>query len=259
MPKPNTRALTRSDLLDFAFQQRPRFIACAWSSLADILESESIYQELLHAILRPGHRFESPAQLKSWSWKVLQRRCARRVHHHDPRQTRFDAPLKQILDEDLRTRPTTEITDQSDALRICIDRLPHRNRLLVRLCYLEGKKALAAARLMNRRPDKIYHDLQQTFERATTCLAKRIAIGRLPLGATASPRNRHLQRLAFRYLDDELTTPDTIALGQALAADPDSRRLFNDIRLYGALLHELGRTFDHLARTERPLPHLRHA
>jgi len=254
MPKPNMGALARSELLNIAFRERPRLVALVWSLAADAWVADRFFQDLLRFLLARRCELQNAEQVKSRSWEFLQERCARRLYEEAPRRSRLAFALGEMLDDELRTRSSRDIDDQSDALRICIDRLPRRSRLLIRLCYAEGKKAFDAARLLNRRPDRIYRDLQRTFERACGCQRKRVAMGRVPLGATATPKNQRLQRLIFRYLDDELVASDADHLNDVMEQNAEARNLFNDIRLYAALLHDLGRTSDHLAQTERPLP-----
>lgn len=237
MREKNPVLLTRPEVLNSIFRERPKLLALGLGILGDSQASERVFQELLVALEQRPNRFSSEQELLDWAWDALRNRLLILLERGDGRQFALPNDLQDTLDADLRTRAHEDLKAQAEALEICLSDLPRWDRWVTHLYYTQHKGGLETARLINIKPDTLYRDLQRIYTGGTKCLLKRIAMGRNPLGHVGE-KNAEFERLVIRYLDDELTEDDTLQLWQALGEDPDRMHQFNDIRVYSSLLRD---------------------
>lgn len=114
--------------------ERPlfRFIA---SKMNDPFEAGDIHQEVFVEIWRSAGRFEGRSTVKTWMFGIAYRKIMDRFRKNSRVELTDEPPEQEDLSPDALTRIAA--SEQSEALRFCLEELSAPQRLAIELAFFE--------------------------------------------------------------------------------------------------------------------------
>lgn len=154
---------------------QPRLGRLAWRLTGERETAQDIVQDVWLAIVRGLKRLDDPARFRSWAYRIVSNKCA------DWTRRRM---VQRSVAEDLRDGvattsggPSNETDSESEVARMrgALTKLPHEQRAILSLHYLDGMSVKEIGRALNvpagTVKSRLYHArnrLKQVLERVET-------------------------------------------------------------------------------------------
>ncbi len=154
---------------------QPRLGRLAWRLTGERETAQDIVQDVWLAIVRGLTRLDDPARFRSWAYRIVSNKCA------DWTRRRM---VQRSVAEDLRDGaattsggPSNETDSESEVARMrgALTKLPHEQRAILSLHYLDGMSVKEIGRALNvpagTVKSRLYHArnrLKQVLERVET-------------------------------------------------------------------------------------------
>ena len=167
--------MNRVEILRILMPERTKQIALAWSILRQSQLSEDVYQDMLAKVLENEDTFEGPQHLRDWSWKVLRNRCYELIRQQKYQATLLDESVLDLVDAELQSRDSSDLSSRIDALHTCMETLNPRSRDTLRMRYFDGMRGKQIAEKLGRKPETVYKSLQRTYAMLSDCIQRKLA------------------------------------------------------------------------------------
>lgn len=167
--------MERNEIFRVLMPERTKQVALAWSILRQSQLSEDAYQDMLAKVLENEDVFEGPQHLRDWSWKVLRNRCYELIRQRKYQASLLDESILDLVDAELETRDTSDLSLRIDALHTCLEALSESSRNTIRMRYFEGMRGNQIAEKLGRKPGTIYKSLQRIYSTLLECIQSKLA------------------------------------------------------------------------------------
>lgn len=171
MRSTDTMDLSEEKVLQTLMQARGRISAAAWVVVRDAHAAEDIFQNVALKALTKDVEFPAEGALISWAFVSARREAIDWIRRHRRETTGLHEDVLDLLHEDWVQEPVRRGNARVDALRDCLEGLPERSRLILRLRYVEGyscsevgDKMGAALTAVYKRLSRLHRGLKQCIE-----------------------------------------------------------------------------------------------
>lgn len=155
-------------------EHRHRLYAFIAKQLVNQADVEDVMQRTSIILWRKMADFDPAGSFFHWACGVAHNEVRNFLTVQRRHGLRFDAELVDVIAKEARDE--AEVSQaRLDALRLCVSRLPDRQRLILQRCY-DGEASIteAAARL-GRKRDALYKQLARLREKLLECIRLRLA------------------------------------------------------------------------------------
>ncbi len=136
--------------------------------LGDPTEAEDIAQEAFLRILAAAPRYKPSATFSTYLYRVIARLC---IDHARKKRPVFTTTLPETLDSSPDPAATLARKDRDALVRMALDALPSRQRMVVILKYYEGLRYGEIAQAM----ETTVKAVERLLDRARTALQSRLS------------------------------------------------------------------------------------
>jgi RNA polymerase sigma-70 factor (ECF subfamily) len=167
----------RRDAFARLFAQHDRWLfAYLVSLLGNAAHAEEVFQEVCVVLWREYETFELGTNFVKWVSVIAHHQ----VHRFRRQQRRAGPQLSdaavELLAEDAVQRVDL-LESRRDALRRCLEKLPERDRQLVRHCYSDSRATFkAVAQTLGRPVNTVYKALNRIRKALYECIERRLAV-----------------------------------------------------------------------------------
>jgi RNA polymerase sigma-70 factor, ECF subfamily len=157
-------------------QSQRRIFLFVMSMVPNWNEAEEIIQETNLLLWREFDHFQPGTNFAAWACQIaLNQVLAWRKRQQRDRVKFSPAFLEAVAEE--TTAEADWLEDRSRALAYCIEKLPERHRLLLRLRYNEGRTIDAIGQDLGRSTDAIYRTLSRIRHALYNCVTESLTQG----------------------------------------------------------------------------------
>ena len=167
----------RRDAFARLFAQHDRWLfAYLVSLLGNAAHAEEVFQEVCVVLWREYETFELGTNFVKWVSVIAHHQ----VHRFRRQQRRVGPQLSdaavELLAEDAVQRVDL-LESRRDALRRCLEKLPERDRQLVRQCYADSRvKFKTVAQALGRPVNTVYKALNRIRKTLHECIERTLAV-----------------------------------------------------------------------------------
>jgi len=151
-----------------------RIMTYIWSMIQDQNARQDVYQETTLALWKSFHTYRPDQEFQSWALGVARHQVLRYWRMRDRDRLVFGEPLLAELAQE-GVEMVNEYESRQAALNHCLQRLPARQRDLVRQFYGEGKSASDVAEQWGRSVHAVYKSLKLLRKTLLKCVELRFA------------------------------------------------------------------------------------
>jgi len=160
-------------------QNQRRVFLYVMSLVPDWNDAEEIIQETNLVLWREFHQFQPGTNFAAWACRIaLNQTLAWRKRKQRDRLQFSAAFLEAIAEESASEADRLE--ERARILARCIEKLPDRHRLLLRIRYSEGRGVDAISRELGRSVDAVYRALSRIRQTLQDCVSQTLAQGDHP-------------------------------------------------------------------------------
>lgn len=136
-------------------------------------DAEEILQETNMVLWEKMEQFEPGTDFVRWANQVAYFEVLKFRKRHQRDTTRFtEAFLEDVAEETISLSETLQ--SQCDALAVCLQKLPDKDRTLISHRYLEGATTKSVAETLGRSMDAVYKSLQRARSALLACVRNRL-------------------------------------------------------------------------------------
>ncbi len=168
-------ALEVGTVVQVLMQQHNRLFSYIWTIVGDTQLAEDAMQQLSLVAIKKGVDVADEYKLVHWLIRAARNEAlkARRTKSRLP-TTLEDSVADQLELQFLRPRLTSSDAAAMDALDECVRRLSERNREILRLRYVQGRKTGEIAHFLNRNVEAVYQSISRIHGRLRKCVELRL-------------------------------------------------------------------------------------
>jgi RNA polymerase sigma-70 factor (ECF subfamily) len=136
-------------------------------------DAEEVFQQTSLLLWRKWDEFEPGTDFVSWACTVAHFEVLNYIRRADRRNVALSGDVIELLVKERRVM-RDEIDARRDALRVCIDGLPARQRELVEAAYSGVQPINVLATQMGQTANAVYMTLRRIREALGACIRKRL-------------------------------------------------------------------------------------
>jgi RNA polymerase sigma-70 factor (ECF subfamily) len=148
------------------------FIGTFFRDAADI---DEVLQETSIVLWSKFTEFHADGDFLRWAFGIARLEVLRQLRIRNKRGTPFDARLVDLLAEE-RYRQLDHLDHRRDALKHCLEKLSHRDRMLVDDCYRPGALIKDVAARLQRPANAVYQSLARIRRTLYECIDRTLSV-----------------------------------------------------------------------------------
>lgn len=172
--------LTPDDVVRQLVRERSQILAFIWSIVHDEHLAEDVFQDLFVIASRKADEIENSEHFQKWIRKAARFEALNAARKRQRNPMVFNTATLDLLDQ-VWYEESVDLTDQVEALRVCMDQLSPYARRVVTLRYAEGLSGQALADTLDRKVGTVYTALSRIHRVLGDCVRRRLG------GALAKP------------------------------------------------------------------------
>jgi RNA polymerase sigma-70 factor (ECF subfamily) len=155
-------------------QQRDRLFAQAWAIVRDAQLVEDTLQELSILAIQKGGSLEDEKHLTAWLRRSVRFKALEVLRMHGRAPLAINDAILDQIESYWAERDRHNDTRRVDALAECLDRLTPKNRRLLQLRYVDGKKSAEIAAVVGHKADVIYTMIARVHRSLRECVEAKL-------------------------------------------------------------------------------------
>ena len=167
-------ALEVKTVVQVLMQQQNRLFAYIWSIVGDSQLAEDAMQELSVLAVEKGPEVSDENMLVVW----LRRAARLKALEARRKKSQLPVALEESVAEQLEAHwaqfDTTSDVNLVDILNHCVEQLTTHHREILRLRYVQGKKAGEIARALNRKAATVYQSIARLHRILRDCVDRQL-------------------------------------------------------------------------------------
>jgi RNA polymerase sigma-70 factor, ECF subfamily len=175
VPVQNQLRVTEEFLRLYSVHQKQiyAFIGTFFRDAADV---DEVVQETSIVLWSKFDEFRSDGDFLRWAFGIARLEVLRHFRTQNKRGTPFDEYLIDLLAEE-RHRQIEYLDRRREALKLCLDKLNHRDRSLVEDCYRSGALIKHVAERLSRPANAVYQSLSRIRRTLYECINRTLSVG----------------------------------------------------------------------------------
>ncbi len=150
---------------------RDRIAAAAWVVVRDAQAAEDIFQNVALKAITKEVSFEAEGAVLSWAFITARREGIDWLRRHRNESAGFDGEILELTERGWLSETAHRGNSRMQALRDCLEAMPKKSRLLLRLRYFEeytcgevAEKLGTGLNAVYKRLSRLHHGLKKCIE-----------------------------------------------------------------------------------------------
>lgn len=174
MAKSEERVLEFSELLQ---QSRSRVFGFIYSLVLNMADTEDLFQQTAALLWEKFDEYESGTDFASWALRVARFKTSNFIRSQYRERKRYsNVVLDALYDASLKASDGAH-EERLQALGSCIEKLPEKDRRLVKKCYGSQIHMKDLARTEGKQPNAIYTALHRARKNLLKCINRTLDFG----------------------------------------------------------------------------------
>ena len=169
--------LTDEDILAVLMKARERLSATVFLIIRDTQIAEDIFQNVTLKALTKGATFASEDYLLSWTFISAKREAIDWQRKQKRENTGLDSEVLEIMENEWLQRHKNKGSQQLDALRDCLEKVPSESQKLLKLRYFEGHSCGEVGKIIGLGLDAVYKRLSRLHKNIKSCMECKLQSG----------------------------------------------------------------------------------
>lgn len=167
--------MDQEPLVRILLHHRAKLTGYIWSLVRDVHVTDDVFQDVCVKAIAKRTEINDADHLLAWSRKVARDLAVDAMRHAAKRPAMLDASVLDLIEHDWAAENTADISDTTEALRLCLAELTDNNRRIVELRYIQGMRGVDVAKHLNRKTDTVYKALARIHTTLSECIDRRLS------------------------------------------------------------------------------------
>ncbi len=164
----NAKRMQESDVVRVLLEARVRLTVPIWSIVRETQAVEDIFQEVVLRALRQCDTIQDENHLLAWSRTTAKNLAVDWLRQRGRSQVMDGGAMDRIWA--ISDEQSQALSDRQDALRLCLKKVPQRQREMLQLRYGEGLSCSEVAKRVGASLDAVYKRLSRTHRELRRCV-----------------------------------------------------------------------------------------
>ena len=163
-------AIEQDTIVRVLVKDRARLLAYIWAIVSDVHTAEDVLSDVTVLAVKKREQIVDEAHLAGWLRVAARTEALKALRTQRGRAMPMSDRLIDLLDAEWTRHDATASDELSEALQICLDRLPPRSRQLVKLRYADGLTGAVLAQKLNQQIKSVYVAISRVHRALGDCI-----------------------------------------------------------------------------------------